>query len=122
MSDVVIAPDGAKKRFLASQENIAAQKQEMVVRGKDLRKKIKKAEDIKSLKEHIGWKMIQEWYTGKWAYELIMNAFRNEPEKCKEMMYQREALTMMENQIEAWVNAGEQARKELIEEEERNKT
>lgn len=120
MAVVKIPPDGAKKRYMASQENELANKQQMVVRHKNLREKITRGDAMKSLKEHLGWQQIVTWYTGKWSFELIMNSFRNEPEKCKEMMYQREALTMMEKQIQMWIENGDQARKELAEEERSN--
>lgn len=117
---VVIPSDGAKKRFNASKENELARKQQMVAKGKDLRKKIDMGEVIKALKEHPGWKLIEVWYTGKWSYDRIMDARRTNREKCDEMMLQREALTLMEQRINQWIKEGDQARAELNEQEREN--
>ena len=121
MSVVQIPPDGAKKRFTASQENTMATKEQMVVRGKDLRRKIDLGNHARSLKEHPGWKALEMWYTTKWDFKNIMNEFRNgKPEVYKDMMVQRETLTMIEEILNTWINNGDTAQKELAEEE-RNK-
>ena len=119
MANVVrIPPDGAKKRFDASNENRMASKDQMVVRGKDLRKKIDLGTSAKSLREHPGWKALEMWYTTKWSFANIMNEFRNGDEaKYKDMMIQRETLTMVEEILNSWIKAGDQAQSELSEEE-----
>jgi len=118
MSVVQIPPDGAKKRFVAGQENAMATKQEMVVRTKDNRRKIDLGNHAKSLKEHPGWKALEVWYTTKWSFQNIMNEFRNgKPEVYKDMMVQRETITMIEEILNLWIKNGEQAQEELAKED-----
>ena len=115
---VLIKPDGAAKRFAAAKENVMASKEEMVVRSKNLRAKIELANITKSLKEHPGWKALEVWYTNKWSFKNIMNVFRSGDEKAhRDMMTQREALTMIEDILETWIRNGDTAQHELAEEE-----
>ena len=115
---VLIKPDGAAKRFAAAKENVMASKEEMVVRTKNLRAKIDLSNHAKSLKEHPGWKALEVWYSTKWSFQNIMNEFRNgKPEVYKDMMIQRETLTMVEEILNTWIRNGEAAQSELAEEE-----
>jgi hypothetical protein len=52
MTVVKIPPDGAAKRHRASQENAIAHKDQLVIRGRNLKTKINLANSIRSLKEH----------------------------------------------------------------------
>ena len=118
MAVVQIPPDGAAKRFTAAKENLMASKEEMVVRTKDRRAKIDLANHMKALKEHMGWKALEKWYTTKWSFPNIMNVFRGGDEQAhRDMMVQREAFTMMETIIETWIKNGDTAQHELAEEE-----
>ena len=119
---VLIKPDGAAKRFAAAKENVMASKEEMVVRSKNLRAKIDLGNHAKSLKEHPGWKALEVWYSTKWSFQNIMNEFRNgKPEVYKDMMIQRETLTMVEEILNTWAKAGDQAQEELAAEERSSK-
>ena len=115
MTIVSLPPDGATKRFKASQENAIAQQQVLTEGAKDSRKKIEIANAIKSLKEHGGWKIIELWYTTKWSFRNIMNEFRNnkDAEAYKQMMVQRETIEMLEERMNRWIQEGEQAVKQL---------
>ena len=122
MAVVRIPPDGAAKRFKASQENLVAEKQQLMERTSNPRDKIKIADAIKSLKEHDGWKVIQMWYTTKWSFKSIMDAFRaGKEDEYKNMMIQRELLEMIESQMDTWIDAGQKARDLLAEQEKASK-
>ena len=115
---VLIKPDGAAKRFAAAKENVIATKEQMVIRSKNLRVKIDLANNIKSLKEHPGWKALEIWYTNKWSFPNIMNVFRGGDEQAhRDMMVQREAFTMMETIMDTWIKNGDTAQNELAEED-----
>ena len=88
------------------------------MKHKDYRRKIELGNHAKSLKEHPGWKALEMWYTTKWSFQNIMNEFRNgTPEKYKDMMIQRETLTMVEEILNTWIKAGDTAQEELAQEE-----
>ena len=122
MSTVRIPPDGAALRFKAQQENLNAEKQKLVEKVRDPKSKIKVMNAIKSLKEHDGWKIVEMWYTNKWSFRNIMNEFRGgKEEEYKNMMIQRETLEILEEQLNAWIRAGEKAQQDLTEEEKQSK-
>ena len=122
MAVVRIPPDGAALRFKAQQENLNAEKQKLVEKVRDPKSKIKVMNAIKSLKEHDGWKIVEMWYTNKWSFRNIMNEFRGgKEEEYKNMMIQRETLEILEEQLNAWIRAGEKAQQDLTEEEKQSK-
>ena len=95
-----------------------ATKEQMVIRSKNLRSKIDLGNHAKSLKEHPGWKALEVWYTTKWDFKNIMNAYRNgKPQEHETMMVQRETLTMIEEILNTWIRNGDTAQHELAEEE-----
>jgi len=123
MAVIKIPPDGAAKRFKASQENLMAEKQTMMhSSGSNPRDKIKVADAMKSLREHDGWKMLEMWYTTKWSFRNIMHTYRNGgEEEYKTMMIQRELFEYIEDQMDTWIKAGQDARKLLDEQEKATK-
>ena len=119
MGTVRIPPDGAARRFKASQENLMAEKRTLMeATGTNPRDKIKVADAMKALRDSDGWKMLEMWYTTKWSFRNIMAVYRGGKEdEYKTMMIQRELLEMIENQMDTWIEAGQRAREQLADEE-----
>ena len=119
MAVIKIPPDGAAKRFKASQENLMAEKKTLIEStGGNPRDKIKVADAMKTLRESDGWKMLEMWYTSKWSFRNIMQTYRGgKQEEYNAMMIQRELLEMIEDQMDIWIDAGQKAREQLAEQE-----
>jgi len=123
MAVIKIPPDGAAKRFKASQENLMAEKKVMLESsGNNPRDKIKVADAMKALRETDGWKMLEMWYTTRWSFRNIMQVYRGGNDKeYSAMMIQRELLEMIEDQMDTWIESGAKAREQLAEQERASK-
>ena len=119
MAVIKIPPDGAAKRFKASQQNLMAEKKTLMeTSGSNPRDKIKVADAMRTLRDTDGWKMIEMWYTSKWSFRNIMQIYRGGNEKeYSAMMIQRELIEMIEDQMDSWIEAGQKARDQLAEQD-----
>ena len=124
MTVVQLPPDGAEKRFRAAQENAMAGKTELVEhaynRIDSLKKKVQAGDVLKGFKAHPGFTIMHNYCENTWAFKLIMNEMKNNkdnPEAYKALMIQRDAIETLFNWIDRGIALGDEARKQLAEEE-----
>lgn len=124
MTIIQLPPDGAEKRFRAAQENAMADKTELVEKSYNridsLKKKVQAGDVLKSFKAHPGFTIMHNYCESTWAFKLIMNEMKNnktDPEAYKQMMVQRDAIETLFNWIDRGIQLGDEARKQLAEEE-----
>lgn len=118
MSVVSLPPDGASRKFKASQDNNVASKQQLVEKERlsieeSLRKKVELGNMMAALRESNAGKTLLAYCNDNWSFTKIMNEFEHNNKGHEKLLYQRQAIESLWFWIDTCVNRGNEARKQL---------